>query len=1142
VLIITNKRKGQLKMYETLEELRTTIEVNKEDMKGDKDLTNDLVVEDFLVILGYNRKRDKQVRKVSDAEVDWTIIKENLQSMAFKVYPININIDEIEPKEIDRAAEYCNQKDLNVLVVTNGSMIKIFRTNLATVKGYEDVCKINLIAPVSDNDAMVLDAISKEKFNLVKLEEVSKASAISTEKILKVLGDNKSELNTFVLKLLGMGNADEKQSEKSLNILSELLISSNITDTSVPNNPGLDDNSSENSSAEKLTELETKLTETESKNTELQTKVTELETKLAESESKLIESENRGAEENSEKLAEMESKNTELQNKVTEMESKNTELQNKVTELENQSTELQTKIAEFKNQNTELETLRTEKESLITQLNESRGNTDEVESLKNQLNEYQGKNVDLENQIKELTDKNAELQKTVSDIENNQTTSSEELDKLNKELSDIRETNTDLEDKNKSLSEQLESEKQDKEALETKYDTLNAKVAELEAENNKLKSEVSSVDTEALEKERAELKNQLDTLKTEKETLENENKSLKEEVEHLKEEVETVQNESELSGDSEGASEIEGMSSKEAAAVIDSYREKIVNLTSEVANMKIELNKAKKEAQDAIDQMNNMSGMEQRKAKELLACIEDSDTMPRHYVAVVNTELMQYDEIHTFVGRVLQKLYELKNYAASQYIFNADVFVLNQASVRNDLLMNNKTYDVEFDSNNEDDILNKLRIVFSHFDDIVFECKKIGNPSLTSSNMSYGSSENTNESGSYEYENNNTEVSEEYQDTEYSSESSEGSYEEQDNGYDYNSNSELLLVSQLTAIDSLIWNDEPIEFKSIPYLGSNSVTYNINKNNELSNNEQILCKCIDAALAISSYESNTNIVQEFKHKDLSSVSNFIKLYTEEYRDCTRIKGTKYVVTPLESLQQVAAVLFDVCQALNISTDEIFIYFYADTESDMIINDWGYSEDAVQLREYTDYEAYLSEYEVEEDDTKIAAILKGDLFDHITVTKNSLQAHQNIIGKVVAVKTKYAAKAFKSTEDIRDIVIEILQEAKKCNIPINTNAFGSALGTKYKLLSEVQDEVGPDAIEIDLVDETYYLCNVEEWQLIYTLIKMHTTLFNNGAISIKAMINPNALKFYMEEFETSEPTLGLAVRSLVEYINNNTQKK
>jgi hypothetical protein len=54
--------------------------------------------------------------------------------------------------------------------------------------------------------------------------------------------------------------------------------------------------------------------------------------------------------------------------------------------------------------------------------------------------------------------------------------------------------------------------------------------------------------------------------------------------------------------------------------------------------------------------------------------------------------------------------------------------------------------------------------------------------------------------------------------------------------------------------------------------------------------------------------------------------------------------------------------------------------------------------------------------------------------------------------------------------------------------------------------------------------------------------MHTTLFNNGAISIKAMINPNALKFYMEEFETSEPTLGLAVRSLVEYINNNTQKK
>ena len=48
--------------------------------------------------------------------------------------------------------------------------------------------------------------------------------------------------------------------------------------------------------------------------------------------------------------------------------------------------------------------------------------------------------------------------------------------------------------------------------------------------------------------------------------------------------------------------------------------------------------------------------------------------------------------------------------------------------------MNNKAYDVKVDGIHEDEVLNKLRIVYSHFsNDVIFECKKIGSLDITES-------------------------------------------------------------------------------------------------------------------------------------------------------------------------------------------------------------------------------------------------------------------------------------------------------------------------------------------------------------------------------------------------------------------------
>jgi hypothetical protein len=342
----------------------------------------------------------------------------------------------------------------------------------------------------------------------------------------------------------------------------------------------------------------------------------------------------------------------------------------------------------------------------------------------------------------------------------------------------------------------------------------------------------------------------------------------------------------------------------------------------------------------------------------------------------------------------------------------------------------------------------------------------------------------------------------------------------------------VLFVAQMSALDQLVWSDE-VTFDNIPYIGNNTITYNINKNGSLNTYEDVLCKCIEAVIAIDSNNGNTNIVSMFKKKDLSTVSNFIKLYTDEYKGCTRIKGTKYVITSVDSMSQVATILYDICSALGIDTDTTFIYFYVTTSSQALINDWSYAEDAVQLREFTEY---VVDNQVREKTS--VAILKGEMFDRITVTKNSLKAHRDIIKKVEAVKTKEVAKKLDTVKDLQETVAEMIQSYINQNNHVDNiryAAFGVALGTSYRLISENPAEVGPDPIPLELINKTVYMCNLQEWQIVYALIKVHTVLFNNGGIAIKTSVDQNAINFYGEEFESSEPALSLAVKSFVDYV-------
>lgn len=1008
-----------------IEELKETLELNRSEIMHNHSLTNEYMIDDIMRELGYNKRRNKDVKRLLDKPIDWEVLSTGSPRLAVKVFALGDTIDDAELQE---SMNYCKDKPFSIFIVTNGEAMTICRYNKVK-REYTEVCDISLLENLTDTKKSVLEAISNDGFNLEIIDNIVSERDISPEKVKEIMKNNLGILASYVATWLG--DSSNSKIEQCKVVIDSLFFNENNTEAN-------------------------------------HVDVTEYTTII-----------------------------DELKKELEEARQTSTEEAN-ITEYTNKITELQNKVAEY------------------------------------------------EAQIEELSKESAD--------------SSNDSDLLQKTVDEL--------------------------TIE-----LNNKKNEIEALNNQ--------------------------------------------IEELKNSSSTVSN-----VDADIQSEI------------DTYREKIQELSNKVAESDELIVSLRAELKEANDNLQNMSGADKQKAIDLLNVIEDSKELPRSYVAVINTELIQYDDLPTFVGRSLQKLYEIKNYEASQFIFNGDIFKLVQPAERNDLIMNNKVYDVRVEGIHEDEVLNKLRIVYSHFSDIIFECKKIGSLEITEgeapeilvdthdeedginsgvallgidkedstgeieisentedeveSNIEIDTQENfsddfsvsesdifesaeesfsesdtfkvsldkqDNESDSTDniFGTDEQQLSDEsftqeaFNDNEFNNDSFENStFEEEsfsegefsssfDNvdtpsdevqlGDEINFDSEpfanmqsdtgvmlnAILCSQLLQIDELIWSDEYIEFNTIKYIGSSSINFNINMNCEAISNEQLFCKSLDAILALAISMGNVNVLSILRQTDLSQINNFIKLYTEEYAEYPRINGTRYVVAGIESVKQVASILADTCNTLGIDTSDIFLFFDASTPSQQLIDTWGYEEEAIQLREYTDMQV--------DDVADAITVLKGGIFNNIIVTKNSLQAHKAIFKNTLAVRTNYLAKVINNESDFVDIIKAIITEASMNGQYANINSIGNVIGEQYKLVSENPTETNDNSIKIDVNGREMYVSVVENWQMPLSIIKTHTALLANTSIAVKLSINSQALNFYLTDFEVVEPSLSLAVSSFCNYVKS-----
>lgn len=617
----------------------------------------------------------------------------------------------------------------------------------------------------------------------------------------------------------------------------------------------------------------------------------------------------------------------------------------------------------------------------------------------------------------------------------------------------------------------------------------------------------------------------------------------------------------------------------------NTYIERIAELTESNEKLKAEVISLKSTIDDLKEQLDKKSGASKERAKEIMDAIDSQGLGERRYLAIVNEQIVQFKTLHEFVGKILQILYELKSFEAESYIFNGSIFRIRSENCKyNDMVINGKAYDIIINNEDEEEAMTKLHTLMARFEDILFECKITGHSQIMHDTgiddsifesdddeiIDYANSEDdasiitkndkqsenvdevqseyndTNEELSVDSEDINNEtdkkMDESVSEDESSSELDFGDEIEteqdilegfdtpddtDDNDEGASENKLKLLVAQILNVDQLLFSEEKVDFYNIKYIGSNSVTYLINDDDDISY-EQLACKCIDAIMAIQEYEGDNQTVLKLKQKNLSTVNNNIKLYNSEYKNYPRINGTKYTIVGVESIGQIAMILSDICNELGIDTEEKFIYFEATTSSEFILESYGYEEEAVQLKE-TDM------YVPTENENISTAILKGDMFNNIIITKNSLRAQADIINKTQAVKTRYTAVVLSSSDDYNIIVESMIKEALKNNIDINTDSIGYVAGETYKILSEDIMEVNEQNKEIKVGDKIYYCSNIEDWQIPSSLIRIHTSIFNNTSIAIKTLVNADAVNFYGSEYETTEPSTSLAIKSYTDYV-------
>ena len=1080
-------------MLQGLEYVKETIELRKQDIENNDLETNSLLMDDVLLAFGYNKRRDKGVKAVYAGGADWEISEGSEVRMLIKVY--GYNGEEPSGQQLSEVMSLASELDARFVILTDGNRLSVYAEG-SKILGIDTL--------FSDENDDKLQYLTNSGWDPDRL--IAECTSVNiTEKVSEYISSE-----AFIQSIIN-GLSLEDTDDTRANIRG-IISSLGTMQTDNGDSSELSE-SSELAESSELLELRAKISSQTTELDEVRAELADTKAKLLDTEAQLESASAASNQGDAEKIAdlnaEIEDLNAELQrvnNIVKESDNEIKRLQElqKSNAGENgnyteqtivDSQELDRVWQELTQKTQELETARQSNDELkqhiaelnseIEQLQAGSANSDgikaELEALKNESAELEA-----------LKNESAELNNTISSL-------NDEISKLNTELSDAIESRDSAIQDNDDIKKKLDDALQNNSKLQAEIEGL------------KVNGEVGQSDTSELQQRINEQASEIS--------------KLEQELHRAKEQLAANAAVTASTGKS-------GFSASEEEA----YRRRVSDLLSQVQELQQELQdtndeleKLRKEKEGAEDERVVM-------ARQLLEAVEDNPDLNRTYIGVVNSKLFQIGDLPRFIGTCLQELYAAVSFKLMPLLFDGDIFKTVQPAVRGDMMINTKRYDIDIDGYTEEELINKLKVLFAQFEDVVFMCKAIGTlreqpkeieqqyreidepqfdsiPDFDTDSEQSGGIGQTTQSGEFMGGNSNGEGFEASDNSGFDVDNTlpeQGQFDNPEIGMEEPQviQNETVLALALCDVGQILWSDN----SPIHGLVAMANSYRIVKinDNDISNT---LGDSISALIGLSGNPLES--LDKVRNTDLVSLTGIVKPVSECGDSYIRILDTDYAIENATN-QQIISFIITLAQQIGVGATDIYMYFLAD-----------YIPGSTLEQNYVNYNDLGLGKMIENADIPLVndtihCLISGKDIENIQNIQGVEEIEQRLFNKVVAVGVSGFSTAIKNQTEFVDALQRIIESSESKGAEQIIEAINSRVHSKNPIIARDIKNVSVEAATLVVGNREYFIDEMSALTAAQVLMYANIEATGSNLIDIRIDLNSSLYTALKDSPITTDP--------------------
>ena len=193
--------------------MREIVDNNQEELQNNINVTNELLVDEIMLLMGYNKKRIRGIHRIYSDDIDWKVTIGDNKRFVIDTVAYGMEITE---DDINTAAQYCAENEFPFGFITNGDDIVI-------VSGCKDDEQPILRSQVFENPedaAKILEMYDYKSYDSTKIKDYYMQFQFTMDKLKERLSHEDARQAMYDT---AENFADCKPSERNKNIIKKFM-------------------------------------------------------------------------------------------------------------------------------------------------------------------------------------------------------------------------------------------------------------------------------------------------------------------------------------------------------------------------------------------------------------------------------------------------------------------------------------------------------------------------------------------------------------------------------------------------------------------------------------------------------------------------------------------------------------------------------------------------------------------------------------------------------------------------------------------------------------------------------------------------------------------------------------------------------